>query len=84
MGENIEPNWRKAMLEGNDGFYNWCLYSGPWSEVGAWLVWVFVVACHLFNKKDYKNTFSSFSTNNMDRKPNCEVFLHDRNGNKFV
>ena len=43
-----------------------------------------VVACHLFNKKDYKNTFSSFSTNNMDRKPNCEVFLHDRNGNKFV
>ena len=45
-----------------------------------WLVWVFVVAWHLFNKKDYKNTFSSFSTNNMDRKPNCEVFLHDRNG----
>ena len=42
MGENIEPNWRKAMLKENDGFYYWCLYSGPWSEVGAWLVWVVI------------------------------------------
>jgi len=34
MGELIEPNWRKAMLEGNDGFYYWCLTAAPWSEVG--------------------------------------------------
>ena len=45
-----------------------------------WLGGGVVGACHLFYKKDYKNTFSSFSTNTMDRKPNCEVFLHDRNG----
>ena len=33
MSEN-EPNWRKAMLADQNGFYEFCIHSGPWSQIG--------------------------------------------------